>query len=263
MISRIEVESLGTSGASYEEKEDYFLCKTLNSFYLCADKDDHGYTPHAKKDGYWEPWITAWMINNVKPGSRVLDIGANHGYYSLMLADYGCMVDAYEPQPKLARLIRRSADINNFAYLRVYEEAISDSKGKAVFTVPIHHGMNATLSSTKSYDPYGSEEIVVNTISIDELDKTYDFIKIDAEGGEINIWRGMQKYLEKNPNTLILIEWRWDRYDAPAEFGSEIFDRFSVTNVDFDGNEIAMNSSDELKSRKHEDWMLVLRAKNA
>ena len=258
-MSRDKIEELGKSGAHFEDKEDYFLCRTLNSFYLCADKEDYGYTPHAKSDGYWESWITSWMLHNVKSGSSVLDIGANHGYYTLMLASFGCQVDAYEPQPKLANLIKESVKINNFSNVNVFDLAISDSVSEQVFTVPIHHGMNATLSNSHSYDPYGSESIIVKTTSIDNLDKKYDFIKIDAEGGEPLIWRGMQNYLDKYPETLILMEWRWDRYENPEAFANEIFDRFTVSSVEFDSNEISLDISSRLSSRKNEDWMLVLR----
>ena len=99
-----DVERVGRDHHSSEEKEDGFLCKTLGSFWLYADKEDKGYAPHAINDGYWESWITFWMYKNVKPHHTVLDIGANHGYYSLMLASLGCTVVASEPQPKLATL---------------------------------------------------------------------------------------------------------------------------------------------------------------
>lgn len=257
-----DVELLGKTNAYFEEKEEGFLCKTLGSFWLYADKDDKGYMPHAKSDGYWESWITYWMYKNVKPHYTVLDIGANHGYYSLMLATLGCTVIASEPQPKLANLIRLSAKENNYKRLYVLESAFSDMIGEAQFQVPIHHGMNATLSNNNSYDPYGSEYISVKTTTLDNESTEYDFIKIDAEGAEAKIWTGAQKYFTKNPNTLVLMEWRYDRYENPEAFAEDIFKKCNVSNVNYSGHEEVINKAKELYTKKDEDWMLVLRFKN-
>jgi FkbM family methyltransferase len=256
--NRRDVESLGKSGSNFTEDEESFICKTLNSYYICVDKNDYGYTPHAKSDGYWESWITYWMIKSVAPGSKVLDIGANHGYYSLMFASMGCKVDACEPQPKLASLIKKATEINNFD-INVLEYAFSDSIGKSKFIVPIHHGMNATLTKP-GYMPHGFEEITVDTNTLDNIESSYDFIKIDAEGAERKIWDGMQEYIDKNPNTLYLVEWRYDRYDDPEKFAEEIFEKFNVKYVDFEGIERYIDL-DLLFTKKNEDWMLVMRRK--
>jgi FkbM family methyltransferase len=252
------VENVVKMGVSFSEDENSFICKTLNSYLICVDKEDHGYTPHAKNDGYWESWITYWMLKNVAPGSKVLDIGANHGYYSLMFSSIGCKVDACEPQPKLANLIRKSIKLNNFN-INVLQYAFSDSTGTSNFVVPIHHGMNATLTRP-GYMPDGYEEITVDTKTLDDVESNYDFIKIDAEGAERKIWDGMQNYVDKNPYTLYLLEWRYDRYDDPEKFAEEMFDKFNIMYVDFEGTEkdIDLNL---LYTKKNEDWMLVMRRK--
>lgn len=256
--SRQEVERIGKSGSGFEEKDDYFICKTMDSFYLCADKEDHGYTPHAKNDGYWEPWITYWMLQNVPSNSFVADIGANHGYYSLLLASNECFVHAFEPQEKLSELIEESARINNFE-MTVYNVAVSDITGQSELIVPIHHGMNATIT-TPGYMPDGFIKEEIDTVSIDDLGFDYDFIKIDAEGGERKIWNGMQNFIENNKECLYLLEWRFDRYEDPEDFAKEIFEKFNVRYVDFSGNENPLSINDML-SVKNSDWMLALRKK--
>jgi FkbM family methyltransferase len=259
---RGELERVSKSYSSFYEEDEGFVCKTLNSFWLYADKDDYGYTPHAKSDGYWESWITYWMYQNVKPQYTVLDIGANHGYYSLMLASIGCSVYAHEPQPKLSNLIKLSKEKNNYKRLYISQDAYSDKVGEASFQVPIHHGMNATLANKNSYAPYGSENIIVKTTTLDESDIDFDFIKIDAEGAEEKIWAGAQKYFAKNPDTLVLMEWRYDRYEDPEAFAEDIFSKCTVTSVNLYGQEVDMKKHSDLYTKKNEDWMLVLRFKN-
>lgn len=259
---RRHVEDIGRGGAKYFEEDNYFKCKTLNKFWIFVDKEDHGYSPHAKSDGFWEAWITYWMSKNVSPTDFVLDIGANHGYYSLMLASNGCEVWASEPQEKLAKLISMSAKENKMKNLSVIKKAFSDSIGVSKFQVPIHHGMNATLANKNSYAPFGSEELEVETTTLDSFDIKFDFIKIDAEGAEEKIWNGAQEYLKRNPDVLILMEWRYDRYENPELFLKDIFDKCNVTWVCFDGEEDAA-IFDNIISKKNEDWMLVLRMKDA
>lgn len=261
IYSRRDVEILGQAGIETKLDGDDTYAKMLNTFYVAVDNNDHGFAPHAINDGFWEAWITLWMYNNVKKDFSVCDIGANHGYYSLMLASMGCKnVDAYEPQPKLAKLIEKSKNFTGLDNLNVFDVAISNKDNTtAKMIVPIHHGMNATLTSP-GYMPDGFEEIDVKVSTLDSLDIKYDFIKIDAEGGEEDIWEGMQNYLVKYPDTLILMEWRYDRYKNPEKFAQEMFDKCDINYVDFDGEEKAMNLG-LLYTRKNEDWMLVLRRK--
>lgn len=259
--TRSDIENVGKAGVDVKEHDEYSYAKMLDMFYVAVDKDDHGFAPHAINDGFWEAWITLWMHKNVKENFSVCDIGANHGYYALMLASSGCKrVDAYEPQPKLADLIEKSVKYNNLNNLNTFDWAISNQdqvEGK--MTVPIHHGMNATLTRP-GYMPDGFEEITVKLATLDSIDVKYDFIKMDAEGGEENIWQGMQNYLIKYPDTLILMEWRYDRYENPEKFAEDMFDKCSITHVDFDGAEQEIDLQ-KLYTKKNEDWMLVLRRK--
>lgn len=256
--NRSNVEEIGLSGVRVEKDELGTRARQLNSFWLYVDPEDEGYTKHALSDGYWEAWITLWMDRNIKPGFRCLDVGANHGYYSFMLASMGCNVFAVEPQPKLAALIIASEQVNKLG-VKVIDAALCDKDDELIeMMVPIHHGMNATISSQNSYAPDGYETIRVNTFSLDSQ-IGFDFIKVDAEGAEDLIWAGSEKYRKENPNTLWLMEWRWDRYKKPKQFAQELLKGYSVSHVDFDGNEEPVTSVQQLATRKNSDWMLVLR----
>ena len=154
-----------------------------------------------------------------------------------------------------------SIEKNNFKNITLLQKAFSDEIGKASFIVPNGHGMNASLLDN-SHAPYGSTTIEVETTTLDSFNTKFDFIKIDAEGGERKIWDGAQKYLEKYPETLILLEWRYDRYDDPEKFAEEIFKKCIITYVDFEGMENPVQSPEQLYTVKNADWMLVLRVKN-
>jgi FkbM family methyltransferase len=259
--NREHVETLGRFGVESFRDEHGVRAKQLNSFWLYVDEEDHGYTKHAIQDGFWEAWITYWMDKNVPDNSCCLDIGANHGYYSMLLANKGCRVYAFEPQAKLVSLIEKSALINE-TDVTVVEAAVGKDAGRMSMMVPIHHGMNATISNNHSYAPDGYGTVDVDVVALDDFDDVpVDFIKVDAEGAEYLIWQGSKNFRKKNPNCLWLMEWRWDRFDNPEVFGQELLDEYTVTHVGYDGNESTIHSVDHLATRKHEDWMLVLRSK--
>lgn len=259
---RAHVEAVGRNGSNYAKQDGLYVARVLDSFILYCDPDDLGFTPHmtTKQEGYWEAWITLWMDRNVKPGSRVIDIGANMGYYSMMLADMNCEVLAIEPQPNLAKLIRYSAADNAFD-VQVDQVAIADEAGSMKMIVPKGHGMNASLAYSP-VSPNGFDEIEVEVRTLNDYGEGFDFIKVDVEGAEDDLFKGAWDFIERNPDCVWLVEWRYDRMDHESAYAvaENIFEEFNVTYVDFNGDELKLTGAIQLWSQT-EDWMLVLRRK--
>lgn len=68
--------------------------------------------------GMWEKWDTNLMLSNhVFKGNTVIDIGAHVGWYSLLAASLGCIVESYEGDPENARLLEGSAERNGWSDL--------------------------------------------------------------------------------------------------------------------------------------------------
>ena len=112
------------------------LCRVLGQWKMYVDLRDTGFAPHLMLEGYWEYWITDFVWRNVKPGQVALDLGANHGYYTLLLADLvgpGGRVHAFEPNPRLLELLRRNIALNGFwRVAEAREEAVGDGAGAPV-----------------------------------------------------------------------------------------------------------------------------------
>ena len=71
------------------------------------------------KGRYEKDW-TAWMRAHVEPGMQVVDVGANVGYYTVLLASLvrpTGRVIACEPDPGNAALLRRSVAENRFSHV--------------------------------------------------------------------------------------------------------------------------------------------------
>jgi FkbM family methyltransferase len=130
------------------------------------------------------------------PGDLVFDVGANYGEYSQMFLRLGARVIAMEPNPACARILARGGSKD----LTVRCEAVGDREGEITLFVGARSG-HSTVSSewmekavTTSGDYRWNHTINVPITTLDRLQREYgtpDFVKIDVEGYEASVFRGM------------------------------------------------------------------------
>lgn len=189
------------------------LCRVLGRFHMFVQTTDVGFAVHVMHTGGWEMPLTEFMTRTVKPGMRVVDVGANFGYYSLLmseLAGHEGRCTAFEPNLDVARLLKRTLSVNGFeSRSRVREVALTDrERGPMQFFIPHAEPKNARLEARVPdwLAPEG-KCVDVPTSSLDQLAPelgTVDFVKIDAEGAEMQILQGMQTLLhEQRPDLVI------------------------------------------------------------
>jgi FkbM family methyltransferase len=263
-LDRVELEALSRreSRALYLGKETV-LCRVLGKYLMYADAQETGITPHFSMDGYWESWITVRLARTLRPGWHCLDVGANHGYYTLIMADavgQGGRVVPVEPTPRLAELLRGTLDVNGFPGVPVVQKAASKTDGDRLqLVVPPHRSMNARLSQVA-----GPTDAVfeVETVTVDALTRDWprvDLIKIDVEGAEEDVWQGMQETIMQNPGLVVILEFNVERYEDTSSFLEAIeLAGFRLRHIDFDA-EVKKVTIDQLLSRQvGQDWMLYL-----
>jgi FkbM family methyltransferase len=242
------------------------LCRVLGKYIMYVDTEDIGVSPHLCFNGYWETWITVALARALQPGWRCVDIGANHGYYTLIMADAveaEGRVLAVEPNPRLAGLLRRNIDVNGFLHsTTVLQNAITQANvGTLRFVIPDCY---RSSSGTLHRDETASDKMFeVETTSLDEVTKNWprvDLVKIDAEGAEEMIWEGMRQTLAAHRDITIIMEMNSLRYGDPHKLVREIVQAgFPLRYIDYD-SEIKETTEQELISNpKGLDWMLFLR----
>ena len=243
--------------------EQTVLCRVLGKYLMYADAQETGITPHLTMDGYWESWITVALARTLRRGWHCVDVGANHGYYTLIMADAvgpeGRVVPV-EPTPRLADLLRQTLDVNGFPSVTVAAEAASDTDGQTLqLVVPARRSMNARLSEVA-----GPTDAVVEvkSVTIDTLTREWprvDLIKIDVEGAEEGVWQGMQRTIAQNPGLVVVLELNVDRYEDPRSFLEAIeLAGFRLRYIDFDAEVKDVEIDQLLRRRVGEDWMLYL-----
>ena len=252
--------------------DDTAVAVVLGKYMTWVDMRDKALSPHLMLQGYWEMWITSALARLTKPGTVAIDIGANLGYYTLLLADavgQSGSVIAFEPNPRLANMMRTSVSINDFGNrVRVREEAVGNvAGGQLTLAIPRANPQNALIMQSEAQkqgfkNVHGdyAQFVQVKSITLDSLNLTnVGMVKIDAEGAEYDIWRGMQTTIDNNPGIQICLEFNASR-DYPWEaFFLELQGKFKkVSHVDFDGHTKPLTLDMVKNERRNEDWMIYL-----
>ena len=162
--------------------------------------------------GTYEPFETEIVKKEVKKGDIVLDLGANIGYYTLILArlvgEEG-RVFAFEPDPANFSWLEKNVEINGYKNVVLIPKAVSNETGK--IRLYLNKGSRVDQRIYDSHD--GRQSIEIEAIRLDDYFKDYDgkidFIKMDVQGAEGKALLGMTELL-KNNNVKMLMEF-WPR----------------------------------------------------
>ncbi|MGE0717472.1 MAG: FkbM family methyltransferase [Alphaproteobacteria bacterium] len=143
-------------------------------------------------------------------GEIAVDVGANHGSYTVVLARLVDRVVAVEPIPFEVRILRlRFAGAVAAGRVEVVEAALSDASREVTLMIPSNSAALASVEAAVASRHHGSA-IRVSTRTLDSLGLApVGFIKIDVEGHEGAVLRGgMGTVARDRPTLLIEIEER-------------------------------------------------------
>lgn len=165
---------------------------------LCVTRDLYRY-------GFWEEGLTRMMLEYMRPGMVLYDVGAHFGYFSLLgshLVGATGHVHSFEPITSTFKVLQsnvaqcHNVQANNLAVfshrttITMYDYGLAHSGFNSAYKGRMGELLNRKLR------PYGRQ---VQAISLDEyMEQTGsrpDFVKLDAEGAENEIFQGMGKLL--------------------------------------------------------------------
>lgn len=118
---------------------------------------------------------------------RVLDVGANIGVHSIIMAKLGWDVMAFEPDPSHFEHLRQNVVSNGVASkVRLYRHALSDHCGPAKFTRVLDNTTASHLDGTRGH--HGPvEQFDVSVLMARAYLHAVDFAKVDCEGSEADV----------------------------------------------------------------------------
>lgn len=135
----------------------------------------------------------------------IIDVGAAYGSWSLPSAILGGHVYAFEPRPEVADVLASNFELNGLENWTVFPYAVGDHEAE---TTLCNSGNSTTIREGQQHVACSSHETVHET-TIDSIVAQYaipqvDWIKIDAEGVELQVLRGAAATIQRfRPNLIV------------------------------------------------------------
>lgn len=136
------------------------------------------------------------MLSEIDEEDTFYDIGANIGFYTCFFSEKASEIYSFEPNKHAAQILRENIEENSLENVEVIEAAASDKDTSIKLSkVP----GTSVLGTAQIKD---AEEGEVDAKKLDSLFdegqvELPDMVKIDVEGHEIEVLKGMEKVIEK------------------------------------------------------------------
>lgn len=191
--------------------------------------------------------LGALIRSNGNAGARFVDVGANIGLSTILMARLADTVFAFEASPKNAIFLRKNLELNRIGNVRVHVNAASHEAG----SVRIHEagfGAGSHVVSSGHVAAHELSTVEVECLTLDSLDlPRIDFVKIDAEGHEPNVLAGARSLLRRDA-PLVYTEvnaWCLSAFAGHSlgAFVRTLWERFDVSSCAPDGSISAMPSA--------------------
>ncbi|MDX6373874.1 MAG: hypothetical protein QOD98_2862 [Nocardioidaceae bacterium] len=159
--------------------------------------------PFLEERGTWEPEEGELLRQFFKPGLRFLDVGANVGYFSLLVAQEcpGAVIHAFEPHPLTSEVLA----LNSWsAHADITTHALALSSGDRILALST---AESNLGDTRSRAAT-SGTMLSPAAPLDEVLRraVFDLVKIDVQGFETEVIAGMAGMIARSPQVVIVAE---------------------------------------------------------
>ncbi|MGQ9463520.1 MAG: FkbM family methyltransferase [Candidatus Fervidibacter sp.] len=186
---------------------DYVLLPNINGFTMLVASTDAGIGRELAFYRVHEPLVTKLLPGFVQQGDTVLDIGANIGYYTLLLAHLvgeDGKVIAVEPHPNNFRLLRLNLRLNRVTNVHLVEAAISDTCEQ----VTLFESEGSNWHSLHPTDRTSGHGLTVKALTLDvlaqQVPRPIRLIRMDIEGWETRALKSGAKTLQQDRPALIV-----------------------------------------------------------
>lgn len=177
----------------------------------------------------YESGLVSLLETILSSGKVFVDVGANNGYFTLLassLVGETGHVYAFEPGPRAyARLLENLHHHLPHPNVDARQLAVSDRVGtQELFLSAFEDGLDSLVARTDR-----SLRVAASTLDAELGDRRPDVVKIDVEGSELSVLRGMSGTLRRCPDLVVIVE--WNRWYATADLWSFLRDHFHLYRI--------------------------------
>lgn len=159
--------------------------------------------------GYYEKPIGMILKSLLQPDSVFIDAGANIGYFSLLAARQSPVgsIMAFEPVSHLYQELKANVALNKFCNVTTVNLALGEQEENRL--IYLSGQDNEGMSSFHKPENYSGKSEMVKVIPLDKwmMDsaiKKIDLIKIDTEGSELTVLKGMKEVIKRFEPLIVL-----------------------------------------------------------
>jgi FkbM family methyltransferase len=175
-------------------------------FSIFASDDDLAIGHHVIGGRAYEPGMAAILERYVRPDMAVVDIGANIGCLTMLLASLvgaSGLVVAVEPNPENIKLLEASRRVNGFHQVAIIQAAAGRRTGILALNVSHSNGMTGELPEDVDA-VFASHPVACFALdAILPRDRSFDLVKIDAEGAELNALIGFSETIDRDRPVIV------------------------------------------------------------
>lgn len=219
----VESISISAEGVIVRSREHHIA--------MYMDAVDLHATPYALVGlGAYEPYETAFLKSVFHEGDVFLDIGANLGWYSLVLGRHAPLgrIYAFEPVPETVSRLEKNVALNQLDNIQALNLGLFNKKDELAFLFAEDvSGATSLKMAGQSRGSVPVREVLCKTDTLDNVCQQLDLIptlmKVDVEGAELMVIEGAIRTLEHRPIILMELLRKWS-----LEFGYHPNDVFSL-----------------------------------
>jgi FkbM family methyltransferase len=179
-------------------------------FYMAILGNDDGVALRFYHNGHYEKFTLDIWSKLALSSKLILDVGAHTGSYTLSarVASPSSKVISFEPHYLNFGRLALNLRANGFEPSDVHMIAASDKNQNVYFQVPKdldYHSSGGKISEnskSQNYHGYWVNSVSLDNFLLEEAKNSVDLVKIDTEGHELNVLKGMTKIIEINHPTI-------------------------------------------------------------
>jgi FkbM family methyltransferase len=160
--------------------------------------------------GEYEPVNSRLFRRLVRPGDVCVDVGANFGYFTCLLADRGCTVYACEPLKDMCDRVLDSVALNGLQErVHLKNVALGENVGKVeIFTfrnLSVGHAATIDMGRDDAL-AHECQMMTLDALCEEERIENVTFVKMDVEGHELAVLKGGRQLLSRRNAPVVHFE---------------------------------------------------------
>ncbi|MFA4826981.1 MAG: FkbM family methyltransferase [Candidatus Shapirobacteria bacterium] len=158
----------------------------------------------------YEPYLTKLILENIDINSMAVDVGANIGYYTVLLANKIKNVWAVEPEEKTFEILTKNCE--ELKNVNLIKAAAGSKDGVTELEVSKENYGNHRIISNFKFQISKTEKVKIKKLG-SLVKEQVDLMKIDVQGWESEVIKGAKELIKKYKPTIFFELSKKENYD--------------------------------------------------